>query len=255
MLDRTRDKRDDSIVLHKDKKRRKSDGVLFRNSVATSPVLDDKEQSSYYWRKLYTQLQRDRVAAVEAQLCTFLQESEEREERLKNLIRYLESDLSEAQKLKRETEKQMRELQTQLVQAETQLKVSQKRIHELSNEMEVKEVAHINADQKASRCLTHLSALLGHYQLLTGVQLTLLGNEAMECRVTNAQTKISTKFRLSPFASSSGSQTSSLIKFEPLENALQLPSFLHRPINFERADCPTLMQNILQVIFPDEDEK
>jgi hypothetical protein len=195
------------------------------------------------------------VAAVEAQLCNFLQESEEREERLKNLIRHLENDLSEAQKLKRETEKQMRELQTQLVEAEAQLKVSQKRIEELSNEMEAKEVAYMNADQKAQRGLTHLSALLGHYQLLTGVQLTLVGNEAMECRVTNAQTKISTKFRLSPFACPSGSQALSLIKFEPLENASQLPSFLHRPMSFERADCPILMQNILQVIFPDEDEK
>ena len=46
--------------------------------------------------------------------------------------------------------------------------------------------------------------------------------------------------------------TTTLLKYQPLENPERLPDFLHEEIEFESTELPPLLQNVLRGIFPEE---
>lgn len=191
-------------------------------------------------------LQRERVTAVESQLYTFMQDSEKREDALKKYIHDLESDLDEAKKaltLSQEQATDIVELEGQVEELHGVIKESAAQCEELIAEKESQETANGTLRQQMDT-LEKKQAL---YRLVTGMEVvSSSGDEnSFDCCVVNSETSVTTKFRLTSL------NDGHMMKFEPTENTQPLPSFLHNAIEFERTQCPALLQNVLKGVFPE----
>lgn len=234
------------------RKRRRSDSALLHKPKAVK--LDDNDSNGdtvdteTHWRKLFMNLQQERVTAAERNLYLFMQESEKREETLKNYIHHLESDLGkqkEALELSEQQTKQVSELQERIDELVNQQQVADKSLEAAATQLE----EYKESDKAQQSDLDQQDAEISMYKLLTGTTVHWNGKseEPMECCVTNPTSKVSTKFQLCK------SDDPKMMKFVPVENVKPLPDFLHQAIEFETDECPALMQNILKGVFPEEE--
>lgn len=211
------------------------------------PVVAEQDMDGHsHWKRLFMSLQQERVTVVERQLFSFMEESEKREDSLKNYICHLESDLVEARKSLHLSQSQataLVELQEKLDDSEMRIQTVRAEITRLQDQLEAKDGA--NSVLKAQ--ISCLNDEVQVYKLLIQTEVTRGTEGSIECCVTNNGKKITTKFRLSKL------EDDKMMMYEPVENPTPLPSFLQQAIEFERVDCPALIQNILKGIFPDDE--
>jgi predicted RNase H-like nuclease (RuvC/YqgF family) len=219
--------------------------MLKPKPVAAEQV-ENHDQGQSHWRRLFMSLQQERVTVAERQLFTLMAESDKREEALKNYIRHLESDLMAA-KLKLEEcqdqAAQIVDVQGKLEEAEMRIEIMKVDLAKLHDQVGAKE----RTNQLQTATLSQRDDAIQMYKLLTQTDLARGEDGAIECCVTNALKEITTTFRLTEL------QDQSMMKYEPVKNPEPLPTFLHQAIEFETADCPALIQNILKGVFPDEE--
>jgi chromosome segregation ATPase len=225
------------------RKRRASEGSILKPKPVVAERNDD---GNSHWKRLFMSLQQERVTVVERQLFSFMEESEKREDSLKNYICHLESDLVEARKsllLSQGQATALVELQEKLDDTQMRMQTMRAEIMRLQDQLEAKDRA--NSHLKAQ--LTNLDDDVQMYKLLIQTEVTRGVEGSIECCVTNTIKEITTKFRLSNL------EDDKMMMYEPLENPKPLPVFLQQAIEFERADCPALIQNILKGVFPEEE--
>lgn len=214
------------------------------------------------WEQLYNDLAAERLTKPEQLFYAYRQESEEREKLMRDYNQDLEND---NQRLKSS------------LASNTELKQT---IQNLQNEL---------AEGQAT--LSRQAATIRAYQQMTGATLSNIQEAASsngapndigyDCIMENknpGSSNARTKFRISvvgkisveadlqePKPTSSESQkepsetsrdtttaTTTLLKYQPLENPERLPDFLHEEIEFESTELPPLLQNVLRGIFPEE---
>jgi hypothetical protein len=238
-VDQNIDKENDQ----RSRKRRASEGSI----VKPKPVLaEQNNDGNSHWKRLFMSLQQERVTVVERQLFSFMEESEKREDSLKNYICHLESDLVEARKSLHLSQSQttaLVELQEKLDDTEIRLQTVRAENTRLQDQLDSKD--RTNSLLKAQiRCLNDEVHI---YKLLIQTEVARGTEGSIECCVTNNVKEIATKFRLSKV------EDDKMLMYEPIENPKPLPSFLQQAIEFERVDCPALIQNILKGVFPDDE--
>ena len=233
---------------HRTRKRRASEGSILKPKPVFAAVQEEKNhaQGESHWKRLFMSLQQERVTIAERQLFTLMEESEKREEALKNYIRHLESDLVASKHSLEESQcqaTQIVEVQGKLEEAEMRMEIMRVDLAKLHDQVDAKDRTNSLLTEK----LSDRDDDIHIYKLLTQTEVTRSEEGAIECCVTNTLKGITTTFRLSELPDQS------MMKYEPVENPTPLPAFLRQAIEFETADCPTLMQNILKGVFPDEE--
>ena len=230
------------------RKRRASEGSVLK----PKPVfaVHDNQQESHsdsHWKRLFMSLQQERVTVAERQLYNLMEESEKREESLKNYIRHLESDLVDARNSLKEYEIQANhhgQVQEKLDDAEMRMEVMKVELSKLHDQVEAKD----RTNRLLSSTISERENSIQIYKMLTQTQVSTGNDGIIECCVTNSsrESAPSTTFCLRKLTDET------MMEYQPVENVEPLPSFLHEPIEFETAECPILMQKILNGVFPDE---
>lgn len=241
-IDQNQNKEND----HRSRKRRASEGTMLKPKPVAAEQDKSQDQGQSHWKRLFMSLQQERVTVAERQLFTLMAESDKREEALKNYIRHLESDLVAA-KLKLEEcqvqAAQIVDVQGKLEDAEMRIEIMKVDLAKLHDQVGAKD----STNRLQTATLSQRDDVIQMYKLLTQAEVTRGEDGAIECCVRNTLKNITTTFRLTEF------QDQSMMKYEPVKNPEPLPAFLHQAIEFETADCPALMQNILKGVFPDEE--
>lgn len=197
------------------------------------------------WETLFKALQAERVTKAEALLYAYRQESEEREKLMRSYNLELED---ENQKLKSELTAKAEQTQ--------QFQDLENQVQQLQTTMESQAVT-IQAFQKFT------GATLSNFASSDKNDTTKHDSLNCDCTVTNPETKVMTKFRITTVSSNAAAKNltdengddnkqDTLLKYQILENPTPLPEFLHEEIEFESSQLPPLLQNVLAGIFPDE---
>ena len=239
----------DKENFQRSRKRRASEGSILKPKpvVAVAHTSNnDNDSGGSHWKQLFMSLQQERVTAIESQLISFMEDSEKREDALKNYIRHLESDLKHANMSLEVSQSQttdLVELQEKLNGADDRMETMSAEVDQLKDDIEAKDAVCRLLGSK----LMDREDEIEMYKLLTHTDVSRGEQDSIECCVMNPIKEISTKFRLSKV------EDEKMMKYEPVENPEILPAFLHEAIEFETADCPSLIQNILKGVFPDEE--
>jgi hypothetical protein len=247
----------ENVLQQPSRKRRASEGSILKPKaklaswkISSTKTENQNQGNESHWKQLFMSLQQERVTASERQLYTFMEESEQREDALKNYIRHLESELVEARKSVELSEHQasdMVELQEKLDEKDNQLKVSENSVEAMTGEMEeIKSKTTAQMEDLLNK-VEQKDSEIQMYHVLTGTVMTPgVVENSVDCRVTNVVSKVSTLYRLTTL-----DDNEQFMKFQSLENPDPLPTFLKQDIEFETVDCPGLFQNILKGVFPD----
>lgn len=193
---------------------------------------------SSHWKKRCASLKHERTEATERQIYGIMEESGNREESLKVYIRHLESDLRQANQVKKLAEKQAQ----QILSLQDELQDARLKTKETKDELKKIQEENITLLDKVQNQATHL----GHYKFITATHFTAIEDGLVECCITNSSERSTTKFQFEK------TDNEGIMKFTPVENIDILPKFLQQPIIFETKACPELIRHVLKKMFPAE---
>jgi hypothetical protein len=211
------------------------------------------------WKQLFHALRDERMTAAEEQLGAYMSENQKLVSSLKLYTSYLQEQLEKAQgelskesNEKEQAKQRCTELETRVQDLERSQLDSKRENFQLKTNIESLETDIKQRDRE-----------LWMYRKLTSTTLANCECNAADvqdpnlfacnCSVVNQATDKSTIFRLSSFYDEV--DKSLWFRYIPVANQQYLPDFLHHNIEFHMNQLPSLLQNVILSIFPEEDEE
>jgi chromosome segregation ATPase len=223
------------------KKRRASEGSFIK----PKPVKAELDETDSQWKKLFFSLQQERVTLAERQLVAIMEESEARDNSIKNYVAHLEQSIVETQNSLQRSQSELEmlvDVQKKLDEAELRISTTKSEMQKLIDHLEAKE----SKNQVLFQQLMEREDRINMYKLITQTDIERNSEGSIECCVTNTTKNITTKFRLTKL------EDVSMMTYEPVDNVEPLPPFLRQAIEFEVSDCPALLHHVFRGVFPDE---
>jgi hypothetical protein len=216
--------------------------------------------TSSHWQELFQTLQHERVTQAEANLESFCQESQKRENALKAYISHLEQEVREAKKRKLCDEQDLEnKLLANQQQQQQEKQILETKLDETNRELELQRLAFQKLEQKEIDAKERIQLLtnqqkeqetvLNYYKTLTGTTINITQHNdtnAMELQMTNCEKNTTIKFKLTELDNATD------FNYEPIDNVKGvIPKFLHQAIEFPKSDGPSFLKLLLQGVFPE----
>ena len=223
-------------------------------------INEDDDDEVAYWKRQFYDLRNKRETEAEAQYKVLKDRTQQREKSLKAYIRDIEEQLAEAKGTIKASAAKVAEAEaaaadaaasaaSAVAKAEAEASVKAKSDAD-SNDLE---------DQlsEASTTMRVQRQIISHYKMLTGIKVTNVTSQSLDVAVRNVQRDTAASFRLtsvrSQVADETCTSTEISLRLDPLDGMEHLPEYMRTAIEFGVDQCPTLMREVLDNMFPDEE--
>ena len=103
-----------------------------------------------------------------------------------------------------------------------------------------------------------MQQIISHYKMLTGVKLVNVQSDSFDVQLRNFQRSACATFRLTHLRSGKDGESSAAseaeLRLDLVNGAKYLPEFMRSPIEFGIDQCPSLLREALDTMFPEEHE-
>ena len=252
--------------------------------------IEEATSSANFWKTQYYALHRQKdEKGLEQKLHTLRELSESREAQLKKYMFDVERRLKEAKdelaEIKKadtvpvppgdileafpsSTESPMADANTNdndgraQAEAEAETKGEDDEVEAATAPNDTKHEEEINQMKEEmnelSSTVKMMQQIISHYKMLTGVKLVNVQSDSFDVQLRNFQRSACATFRLTHLRSGKDGESSAAseaeLRLDLVNGAKYLPEFMRSPIEFGIDQCPSLLREALDTMFPEEHE-
>lgn len=209
----------------------------------TTGAAQDTDEVAY-WKRQFYDLRNKRETEAEAQYNLLKERSEQRERALKNYTLDVERQLAEAKERLKEASAAAKAEAEAAAAADKKADANTSSIG-ASNDVQSQQLAEATATMRV------LQQIISHYKMLTGIKLTNATPQSLDVAVRNVKRGTAASFRLTSVGSSNNEMS---LRMDPLDGREHLPEYMRTAIEFDIDQCPALVREVLDGMFPDEQE-
>mmetsp|Transcript_20706 Transcript_20706/g.45207 ORF Transcript_20706/g.45207 Transcript_20706/m.45207 type:complete len:294 (+) Transcript_20706:165-1046(+) len=225
---------------------------------------EDDDEEAAYWKRQFYDLRNKRETEAETQYQVLKDRTQQREKSLKAYIRDIEEQLAEAKGTIKASAAALAAAEAAAAAAETSAASAAAEAAAKAAETEQSKESNDNTDNssgirdqlsEASTTIRIQKQIISHYKMLTGIKVDNVTSQSLDVTVRNVKRGTAANFRLTSVRSTAANSTGEEIslRLDPLEGTEHLPEYMRTAIEFEVDQCPTLMREVLDNMFPDEE--